>query len=317
MFHELLKEKFEYLTNYFECALENTNRRMPQSIIFYGMDTLSQYIFAQSLARILNCKETAQPDCCCVNCNWIKENKHPAVMTISKADNKPSDDDTKTVISIAQSRMIKNSIVNTSDYHRVFIFCDVEQNDLSEFQKESLKMVEETDFKMPECQEGKVWYPLPLNQSILQDEAANALLKSIEEPPPGVTFIFLTRDREDMISTIVSRSQCFYVPAFTREYYNLDFVNNLFRDYTHFDVSDAIQKANEIYGFISENGISAEFVLCSIQNYLQNLAKSNPENKILLNKIKTDIFNIKEAQNQLRASVKELNVFESLLFKMI
>ena len=34
-------------------------------------------------------------------------------------------------------------------------------------------------------------------------------MKSIEEPPKRTTFIFLTKSKEEILPTIVSRSQCF------------------------------------------------------------------------------------------------------------
>ena len=36
----------------------------------------------------------------------------------------PKDDNAKTVISINQAKMVRNTIVKSSDYNRVFIFCD-------------------------------------------------------------------------------------------------------------------------------------------------------------------------------------------------
>ena len=98
----LLSDKYPFLTNYFTQALTATNRALPQSILFYGSDFEAQYTLANEIARLLNCKENKTDDCECLNCKWIRENSHPAVLTISRLDNKPDDDDSKTVISIKQ-----------------------------------------------------------------------------------------------------------------------------------------------------------------------------------------------------------------------
>ena len=45
------------------------------------------------------------------------------------------------------------------------------------------------------------------NVGLLQREAANALLKTIEEPPPSVNFILIGRTVEQILPTIVSRCQ--------------------------------------------------------------------------------------------------------------
>ncbi len=44
----------------------------------------------------------------------------------------------------------------------------------------------------------------------LTDEASNALLKTLEEPPPGVVFVMATTRPEDLAETIRSRSQHFH-----------------------------------------------------------------------------------------------------------
>ena len=57
-----------------------------------------------------NCNCMAQDeDCNCQNCRWIRENKHPAIMTISKIDNKT--DSSKTVISEDQINMVGGQYV--------------------------------------------------------------------------------------------------------------------------------------------------------------------------------------------------------------
>ena len=111
MFNPVLKKKFEYFTNYFEAAMQNTKRSFAQSIVLYGQDSVAQYCIALDIARQLNClneTDKGKADCNCRNCNWIKNNQHPAILTISKNDNKPSDDTSSKVISIKQTHMVSN-----------------------------------------------------------------------------------------------------------------------------------------------------------------------------------------------------------------
>ena len=124
----LLSDKYSFLTDYFTKALCSETQHFPQSILFYGNDIETQYVLSKEIARFLNCKEDKSDDCNCINCKWIREESHPAVMLISKKDNKPDDDDSKTVISIKQSSMIKEQLVNASEFHRVYIFCDRDEN---------------------------------------------------------------------------------------------------------------------------------------------------------------------------------------------
>src|SRR5574344_432373 len=124
----LLSDKYPFLTEYFEKGINNklNNKGVPitHSLLFYGSNLNAQYQLAKEIARLLNCTGTHSDDCECLNCQWIRADKHPAVLTISRLDNKPSDDETKTVISIKQSDMIKSSLVTSSEFYRVFIFCD-------------------------------------------------------------------------------------------------------------------------------------------------------------------------------------------------
>ena len=180
----LLSDKYPFLTEYFTTALSSADRALPQCILFYGNDLDAQYTLAKEISRFLNCRKDKADDCDCLNCNWINEGTHPAVLTISRLDNKPEDDDSKKVISVKQSQKIKESLMSGSDFHRVFIFCDRDDN-------------------------GNISGLNPIN---FQAETANSLLKIIEEPQQGVTFIFLTRYIDDVLSTIQSRSQCFFVP---------------------------------------------------------------------------------------------------------
>ena len=125
---KLLEEKYPILTKYFRSGVENPSRNIAHCILFYGSDLQAQYDLALEIARLLNCSKDRNSDCDCLNCNWIRNNQHPAVITISKVDNKDSDDTSKTVISIEQARTIKNNLLVTSEYHRVFIFCDKDKD---------------------------------------------------------------------------------------------------------------------------------------------------------------------------------------------
>lgn len=279
----LLSDKYPFLTEYFTRALSSTERALPQSILFYGNDSDAQYTLATEVARLLNCNSDKTDSCDCLNCRWIRENSHPAVLTISRLDNKPDDDDSKTVISIKQSQMIKEALVSASEFHRVFIFCDRDEN-------------------------GNI---SGLNRINFQAETANSLLKIIEEPQPGVTFIFLTRYIEDVLSTIISRSQCFFVPSFKEVNYSYDCISNVFAEYLNFnrkDVFDISQKLNDL-----TKDFSAQEILDGIQNYMLALLKANPRQTHLIKHIEL----VEEAKKQAHLGMRSINIFDDLCLKII
>ena len=279
----LLSNDYPFLTEYFTNALSSSEHPLPQCILFYGNDLEAQYILSKEIARFLNCKNDKSDDCDCINCKWINSDSHPAVMTISKNDNKPEDDDSKTVISIKQSAMIKELLVTSSEFHRVFIFCDRDDDN-------------------------NICGLNPLN---FQAETANSLLKIIEEPQPGVTFIFLTRYIDDVLSTIVSRSQCFFVPTKKKANYDFSKIIGIFDNYWQFNreaVFDISQKLQDL-----SKDISTIEILENIQNYILNVLKNNP----YLTRLIEHISILEEAKKQAKLGIKPTNIFDDICLKLI
>ena len=279
----LLSDKYPFLTNYFTQALTSDSRPLPQSILFYGNDLESQYILATEVARLLNCKNDKSDNCECLNCKWIREHSHPAVMTISRIDNKPEDDDSKTVISIKQAALIKETLMSASEFHRVFIFCDRDE-------------------------EGNI---SGLNQTNFQAETANSLLKIIEEPQPGVTFIFLTRYIDDLLPTIISRSQCFFVPSKEGVNYNYDIIKGVFENYWDFERKDIFDLSQKLTDLTKEHTVTE--VLQSIQNYILTVLKSNPKRREFIDHIRLT----EESLEQAKLGMKPINIFDNLCLKII
>lgn len=279
----LLSDKYPFLTNYFTLALSTDTHPLPQSILFYGNDLEAQYLISKEIARLLNCKNDKSDNCECLACKWIREGTHPAVMTFSRIDNKPEDDDSKTVISIKQSAMIKESLMSASEFHRVFIFCDRDEN-------------------------GNI---AGLNQTNFQAETANSLLKIIEEPQPGVTFIFLARYISDLLPTIVSRSQCFFVPSKNITNYNFDIIKGIFENYWEFERKDIFDISQRLSDLTKDYTMIE--ILQSIQNYILNVLKANPSRTEFINHIR----NVEESIEQAKLGMKPINIFDNLCLKLI
>ena len=272
---------------YFNNGINSTGKNIAHCILFYGSDIQAQYDLALEIARMLNCTGDHTPDCQCLNCKWIRENNHPAVLTISKVDNKPSDDNSKTVISIDQARMIKNDLLVTSDYHRVLIFCDKDK-------------------------EGNV---AGLNQLNFQADAANALLKTFEEPPSNTTFFFLTKDKSDMITTVVSRAQCFYVPSMQDEDRDFSFVKDAMDGYLELERNEVLDFNDKILDLAKM--IEPQIVFTQMQNYIEFLLKANIDNLSLKVKLIADLKAIEIAKQENSLNINIQTIVETLSFKLI
>ena len=281
-----LYDKYPFLMKYFNNGLAKADEasKISHCILFFGNDAQAQYDLAMEVARLLNCKGDKTEECDCLNCRWIRENQHPAVRTVSRVDYKPTDDKTKTVISVRQTQEIKNDLMITSDYHRVIIFCDKDDD-------------------------GNVQ---GINYKVFQEEAANSLLKTFEEPPANTTFIFLTKDKTDMISTIVSRSQCFFVPAQTGDNRDFSLVANLLEDYMTRDKNELWAFKDALLAIIKENGFIA--TINQMENYINSLLKNNFENTQLRMKLLKDLKAISLAKKQETLGILHPNIIENLSF---
>ncbi len=309
--NKILKEKYPYLISFFETAIEQ--KKLFHSIILYGSNNYIQYAIALELARQLNCLEDRRIDCNCRNCRWIRENKHPAVVTVSKIDNKS--DDSKTVISEEQINNVLNSLVSSSDYHRVFIFCDASMKKLSPEENVKYNEFKSALYNPPqEEKDDKIWYPSGVNRLCISSVGANEMLKSIEEPIDDVTFIFLTNNKDDLLPTIVSRSQLFSVPDFININYEIDFFKDYFENYPVFRKNNPLDFAQVLFNYQQEKEYSPLYIIDCIQYYLTELLKSNTNNKLLARKIYKDIQKTENSKKMLKAYIKEQTVYEDLAF---
>lgn len=296
-YNNSISQKIPKLTEYFKSGITDNNKNISHCLLFWGSDITAQCELALEIARLLNCKKDKATDCDCLNCRWIREQTHPAVKIYTRLDFKEtgkSSDDEETLkgkknINIEQAKAIISELAVTSDYHRVYIFCDRDE-------------------------EGNL---LPLNQLNFPEATSNALLKTFEEPPQNTTFIFLTKDKTDVISTVVSRAQSFFVPATQEVNNDYSLVENVFANYWTTDRNQVIEFENKLLNLISEHG--AILTLTQMQNYITEVLKNNPTNKNLFYRLIEDLKYTEEAFRQLTLS-KPMNVqtvIENLCFKLI
>ena len=309
----ILDKKYPYLTSFFETAIKE--KRLFHSLILYGSNVYMQYAVSLELARLLNCTEEGKEDCNCRNCRWIRENKHPAIITISKTDNKSDKDTSKTVISAQQTEMVLDMIFSSSDFKRVFIFCNADIKNLNAKELEEYNEFKKTGYDVVQSgNDNKIWYPSGINKKCFPETSANSMLKSIEEPAGNVTFIFLTNSPNDLISTIVSRSQSFFVPDTKRNSYITGFFDKYFIEYPDFKQENALDFVKTLLNYQNDNNLAPLYIIDCIQFYLIELLKKNNKNKNLINKIFKDINMTQKAKNMINSYIKEAQVYEYLAF---
>ncbi len=143
------------------------------------------------------------------------------------------------------------------------------------------------------------------------------MLKTFEEPPQNTTFIFLTNDTSDVISTVVSRAQSFFVPSNDVKVQNFELVENLLNNYWNIERNDVLTFENNLINLVDENG--AVEVFEQMENYMCSLMKSNFDNKILFYRLLRDIEQVETAKRQatLTPPMNNSTICENLAFKMI
>lgn len=289
-----ISQKYPKLLKYFESGIQDDNKNISHCLLFWGPDIKSQCELALEVARLLNCSKDGEEACDCLNCRWIKEQTHPAVKIYTRLDFKDGTDDEdstkgKKNINISQAKSIINELAVTSDYHRVYIFCDRDDD-------------------------GNL---LPLNQVNFPEATSNALLKTFEEPPKNTTFIFLTNDKTDIISTVVSRAQSFFVPSKLEDNCTYNLVESVISNYWQIERGKVLDFENNVLKLMSENEPMEIFT--QIQNYMLATMKANSENKQLFYRLMCDIKFVEDAKLQisLTPAMGLMAVVENLAFKMI
>ena len=289
-----ISQKYPKLLKYFESGIQDDNKNISHCLLFWGPDIKSQCELALEVARLLNCSKDGEEACDCLNCRWIKEQTHPAVKIYTRLDFKDGTDDEdstkgKKIINISQAKSIINELAVTSDYHRVYIFYDRDDD-------------------------GNL---LPLNQVNFPAATSNALLKTFEEPPKNTTFIFLTNDKTDIISTVVSRAQSFFVPSKLEDNCTYNLVESVISNYWQIERGKVLDFENNILKLMSENEPMEIFT--QIQNYMLATMKANSENKQLFYRLMRDIKFVEDAKLQisLTPAMGLMAVVENLAFKMI
>lgn len=164
-----------------ESALERFKRsvdrgRLASTYLFAGPDGVGKRTFALKLAESLLCEQNSEsqlePCGACSGCLQVKAQTHPDLILISK----PKD---KAYIPV-------ETFIGDKEHRRQQGLChDIGLKPFRGGRK--IAIIDDADF---------------LNQ-----EGANSLLKTLEEPPPKSLLILLGTSQHRQLSTIVSRSQ--------------------------------------------------------------------------------------------------------------
>ena len=147
------------------------NGTLGHAYLITGPAHAGKMTLAMALARALNCRSGEAPCGVCDECRRIDSGSYPDVQVVTLGSSTDDESRSRTEISIKQVRDDIQHWTNLPPFeggYRVFIIGGAE---------------------------------------MLSQEAANCLLKTLEEPQPRVLFLLLTDEPEQLPETVISRCQ--------------------------------------------------------------------------------------------------------------
>ncbi|NVD97889.1 DNA polymerase III subunit delta' [Massilia sp. BJB1822] len=179
--------------------LQQLRQRMPHAILFHGAAGIGKSDFIEQFAQALLC-ENARPDghACgeCASCGWFLQQNHPDYRRIRPesmedevaGEGEEGEESKKAAKSKTPSKEIKiEQIRSLADFMNISTH------------RQGLRVV--------------VLYPA----EALNMPASNALLKTLEEPPPGTVFLLASNSLDRLLPTILSRCRKFAMPMPSHE----------------------------------------------------------------------------------------------------
>lgn len=153
--------------------------RFPHALLLHGRQGIGKIAFAEALAASLLCESRGERDFACgtcLSCGWLEQGNHPDFRIITPDDKTDTDAGSeiatrgkkKSHITVDQIRGLSDMVGLSS--HR-----------------QGLRVV------------------LIQPAETLNMAAANALLKMLEEPPPGTIFLLVSHQMQRLLPTIRSR----------------------------------------------------------------------------------------------------------------
>jgi DNA polymerase-3 subunit delta' len=175
--------------------LQQLRPRMPHAILFHGAAGTGKAAFIETFAQALLCESPrADGHACdaCASCGWFVQNNHPDYRRVrpEALEEEPAGEGEegdgegrKAKASKTPSKEIKiEQIRNLADFMNISTH------------RQGLRVV--------------VLYPA----EALNVPASNALLKTLEEPPPGTVFLLSSNSLDRLLPTILSRCRKFALP---------------------------------------------------------------------------------------------------------
>jgi len=179
--------------------LQQMRERLPHAILFHGPAGVGKADFMETFAQALLC-ENVRPDghACnaCASCGWFVQNNHPDYRRVRPealedepgAEGEEGAESAAPAAGKAKSAKAPSKEIKIEQVRALADFMNISTH------RQGLRVV--------------LLYPA----EALNMPASNALLKTLEEPPPGTVFLLASNSLDRLLPTILSRCRKFALP---------------------------------------------------------------------------------------------------------
>lgn len=172
-------------------ALQGLRKRLPHALLLKGAQGIGKLDLALNFARSLLCEKTGVDGAACGTCNacrWFEQGSHP------------------------DFRLIQPDALNLEDEEEVKAGGKKPSREISVEQIRDLTL-----FSNLSSHRGGYRIVLIHPAEAMNNNAANSLLKTLEEPTANLLFLLVTHKPQQLLPTILSRCQSVSLPTPTRE----------------------------------------------------------------------------------------------------
>ncbi len=191
--------------------------RISHAQMFHGPEGSGKLALALAYAQYISCTDQQDEDSCgkCASCIKYAKLVHPDLHFVFPATSPSTTKSDETPVEKALEKWREIIIENPFfDQYQWYDRIGIENKQGMIGVKESAEIIRKLNLKSYES-DFKIlimWLPERMNAT-----AANKLLKMIEEPPPGTVFILVSETPEEVLPTILSRTQMIKIPRLSDE----------------------------------------------------------------------------------------------------
>ncbi|CAN5384260.1 DNA polymerase III subunit delta' [soil metagenome] len=180
--------------------------RVSHALLFFGPKGSGTLPMARAFAQFLNCENPGESDSCgkCPSCIKSRKMIHPDIHFIYPIATVKDVKNPKSIDFVDDWRKLafNQPYLDLNDWIQYIVGEESKQGFISaEESNDIIRKISLKSFEAP-YKVVVIWMP-----EKLRIEAANKLLKSLEEPPDNTIFILASEQRDQLLATILSRTQ--------------------------------------------------------------------------------------------------------------